>query len=193
MTQEELELLCKEKVSKKRFRHILGVKEQAILLAKRYGADEEKCITAALLHDITKEMKFEDQLQMILKADSQTSEIILHSTPLYHALTGAIYAKEVLHIEDEDILNAVRYHTIARAGMSLLEKIIYIADATSIDRKYKDVEYFRELSFKSLDLCMLEMLRNDMRRLLKDGCLIPVDTINAYNSLSLELGPGKSN
>lgn len=187
MTQEELIRLCEEKVSKKRFKHILAVRDQAVLLGKRYGEVEEKCITAALLHDITKEMKFEEQLKLILDSDFEVNDVILHSTPLYHAFTGAIYAKNRLHIEDKDILNAVAYHTIGRAGMSRLEKIIFVADAISEDRKYKGVEDYRKLAFEDLERCVLEMFRDNIRRLVKEGCLIPNNTIEGYNSLSILL------
>lgn len=185
---EELEALAKETLSKKRLRHVINVKNQAILLAKRYQVDEERAAVAALLHDMTKEMAFDNQLQMILKSDIMSNEIILKSRPLYHAVTGYIFAKDKLGIEDREILNAVLYHTTARAGMSSLEKIIYIADATSEDRKYKEVERFRELSFVDLDACMLQMIKHTIRYLVKDECLIPKDTLDAYNEYILKLG-----
>lgn len=186
MEEKELEQLAKNALSKKRFQHVLNVRDQAVKLAKIHGADVEKCRTAALLHDITKELKFDNQLQIILKSGIMLSDIILKSTPLYHAVTGSIYAKEELGITDPDILNAIKYHTIGRAGMSKLEKIIYIADATSADRSYKEVERFRELSFADLDLCMFEMVKHTIRYLVKDGCLLPSDTIDCYNQLAAD-------
>lgn len=187
MTVPELEKLAKDTLSKKRFKHVIYVKNQAVLLGSQYGEDLEKCKIAALLHDITKELKFDIQLQMILKSDIMSNEILLKSAPLYHAVTGCIYAHDQLGITDPDILNAVRYHTTARGGMSKLEKIIYIADATSEDRKYKGVDKFRELSFVDLDLCMLELIKHTMRYLIKDHCFIPVDTLNAYNESMIYL------
>lgn len=89
---------------------------------------------------------------------------------------------------DANVLNAVRYHTTGRAGMSKLEKIIYIADAISMDRKYKEVARFRELSFVDLDICLLEIIRHTIRYLVKDNCLIPADTLNCYNELIVNLG-----
>lgn len=186
LTIPELERLAEEKLSKKRFKHVVNVKNQAVSLGKKYKENLEKCQIAALLHDITKELTFDNQLQMILQSDIMSNDIIIKSAQLYHAVTGTIYTKETLHIEDEDILNAIKYHTTARANMSKLEKIIYIADATSADRKYKEVERFRELSFVDLDLCMLEIIRHTIRYLVKDGCLIPADTLNAYNELTMK-------
>lgn len=185
---EELELLAKETLSKKRFKHVINVKNQAILLAKTHQVDEYRCAVAALLHDMTKELKFDNQLQMILKSDIMSNEIILKSRPLYHSVTGYIFARDEMGITDEEILNAVLYHTTARAGMSKLEKIIYIADATSEDRKYKEAARFRELSFVNLDICMLEIIKHTIRYLVKDECLIPENTLNAYNELILKLG-----
>lgn len=184
---EQLEHLAEQSLSKKRFQHVLNVRDQAVKLGKIHGADLEKCRVAALLHDITKELKFDNQLQIILKSDIMLSDIILKSAPLYHAVTGSIYAKEELGITDPDILNAIKYHTIGRAGMSKLEKIIYIADATSADRTYKEVQRFRELSFADLDNCMFEMVKHTIRYLVKDGCLLPSDTINCYNELAASL------
>ncbi len=185
---KELEELAKKSVSKKRFKHIINVCEQAESLGKHYHEDIYQCRLAALLHDMTKELKFESQLQMILKSDIMASDIILKSTPLYHAVTGYIYAKDELGITDINVLNAVRYHTTGRAGMSKLEKIIYIADAISMDRKYKEVARFRELSFVDLDICLLEIIRHTIRYLVKDNCLIPADTLNCYNELIVNLG-----
>lgn len=181
MNTAEIEQLLGRKLSKKRLKHVFNVREQAILLGKKYHENIDKCRMAALLHDVTKEFKFDNQLQMIIKSGIIVSDILMRSEPLYHAVSGAVYARDELGVHDADILNAVRYHTTGRANMSKLEKIIFIADATSADRKYKDAQRFRELSFVDLDICMLELIKHEMRYLLKDACLIPVDTLNAYN------------
>ncbi len=186
---EELIRLGSEKLSKKRMKHVLNVRNEAVKLAKRYGLDVNKCETAALLHDITKELKFDNQLQIMLHSGIILNDVLLKSVPLYHAVTAYVYAKEELQIEDPDILNAIRYHTTARGGMSRIEKAVYIADAISEDRHYKEVEEFRRLAMEDLDECMLAILKHTIRYLVKDDCLIPSDTMDAYNELAMLLRP----
>ena len=141
----ELEALVQTTLSNKRCRHVLNVRETAVKLAKQYGADVRRCEIAALLHDITKEMERGKQLQMLEASGIMSDMVVLKSPPLYHAYTGAIYAEKTLGITDETVLNAIRYHTVARAGMSPEEKIVYLADAISKDRSYPGVEGFGRL------------------------------------------------
>ena len=136
----ELEALVQTTLSNKRCRHVLNVRETAVKLAKQYGADVRRCEIAALLHDITKEMERGKQLQMLEASGIMSDMVVLKSPPLYHAYTGAIYVEKTLGIADETVLNAIRYHTVARAGMSKEEKIVYLADAISKDRSYSGVE-----------------------------------------------------
>ena len=177
----ELERLVKERLSKKRANHVFSVARQAGKMALRYGVNTEKAEIAALLHDITKEVDPAEQLKMIQEFDIIKDNVILESPSLYHAVTARIYARDILSVQDAEILNAVRYHTTARAGMSDLEKIIYLADAVSEDRDYKRVEEFRRLAMDGLNRCMLEFLKYSIRYLVRDECLLPVDTIQAYN------------
>ena len=170
-----------ERLSEKRAKHVFAVCSQATRMARKYNENIEKAQTAALLHDITKEVKCSEQLKMIQKFDIINDNVILKSPSLYHSVTACIFAKQNLGIKDTDILNAVRYHTTARAGMSKLEKIIYLADAVSEDRCYKRVDEFRKLAMVDLDHCMLAMLKHSIRYLVKDECMIPVDTLQAYN------------
>ena len=181
MTNEQLRELVAERLSAKRTRHVYAVCRQAVRMAKKFGESEEKAETAALLHDITKEVSPAEQLKMIREFDIINDNVILDSPSLYHAVTGAIFARRELGVQDRDILHAVRYHTTARAGMSRLEKIIYLADAVSEDRSYKRVEEFRVLAMQDLDRCMLEMLKHSIRYLVKDECMLPADTLLAYN------------
>lgn len=186
MLKLDIQEIANKNLSKYRFAHSVNVKKQAKLLGEKYGVNTQKCEIAGILHDITKELDSKAQLQMILKSDIIVSDIILKTPKLYHAVTAMIYAKNKLQINDQDILNAIRYHTTARPNMSKLEKIIYIADSTSLDRNYKEVSYFRELSFVDLDLCMLEILKHTISYLIKDNSLIPVDTIKAYDEYALK-------
>ena len=116
------------------FSHSVNVAKEAKKLAKHYGADENKAEIAGILHDITKEMPKEQQLQIIIDSGIILDNVQLHAPKLWHGMSGSIVVRDELGIDDEDILNAIRYHTTGRAGMSLLEKVIFTADFTSEER-----------------------------------------------------------
>ena len=134
----ELRDILKIRLSKKRYTHSLNVADAALKLAEKYGADIEKAYLAGLVHDICKEVPTDEQLAMAQKCRQGIDETEQKIPALYHAAAGSWYGENVLHIHDEDILNAVRYHTTGRAGMSRLEECVYLADLISEDRTYKD-------------------------------------------------------
>lgn len=170
------------RLSKKRFQHSLNVAEEAEKLADKFDyPDKEKAYLTGLLHDICKEIPKEEQLEMVKKSKLNVSDVELCTPPLFHAVAGAWYAENVLNIHDDDMLNAVRYHTVGRAGMSKLEKIIYLADLISADRNYKDVNKMRKLAFQSLDKAMLEALKFSVTDVVAKGSMLPCHTIEAYN------------
>ena len=111
----------------KRIPHVLGTEQEAIRLAERYGADVDKARTAALLHDCTKKLGMEEQLELCRRFGIQLDELEQRALKLLHAKTGAAIAKEVFGV-DEEIFRAIWWHTTGHAGMTLLEKILYLAD-----------------------------------------------------------------
>ena len=148
----ELKEIVKSKMSLKRFTHTLGVVEMSEKLAKIYNADIEKCKVAALLHDICKEMDME-YIKNICKNNfmNELSEEDLENNEILHGFAGAYYVKNELGINDKEILNAIKYHTVGAKDMTLLEKIVYIADAIEYGRNYPSVVEIREETFKNLD------------------------------------------
>jgi len=104
---------------------------------------------------------------------------------LWHGIAGEVYCRTVLGIDDEDILDSIRFHTIARKGMSLLEKIIYLADLTSADRDYPDVDYMRKLVKKDIEESMIYALQYSISDVTKRKSLLPRHTIEAYNEYIL--------
>ena len=142
----ELKEIVKSKMSLKRFTHTLGVVEMSEKLAKIYNADIEKCKVAALLHDICKEMDME-YIKNICK-NNFMNEL---SDEILHGFAGAYYVKNELEINDKEILNAIKYHTVGAKNMTLVEKIVYIADAIEYGRNYPSVVEIREETFKNLD------------------------------------------
>lgn len=153
---EQIRKYAKEHMSKKRYEHCLGVEETAVELALLYNADEEKTRIVALLHDITKELSSEVQLQLCEEFGIILDSVEKHEPKIIHPITGAFFVKTRLNIDDEDILNAIRNHTTARKGMSILEKIIYLADFIEPSRDFEGVSKLRELAYKDLDSAMVK-------------------------------------
>ncbi len=111
--------IIRERMGDYRFSHSVNVAKEAKKLAKHYGADENKAEIAGILHDITKEMPKEQQLQIIIDSGIILDNVQLHAPKLWHGMSGSIVVRDELGIDDEDILNAIRYHTTGRAGMQL--------------------------------------------------------------------------
>ena len=177
--------IIKPMMSDKRYNHCVNVAKEAVHLAKKYGADEEKAAIAGMLHDITKEMDKEEQLQIILDSGIILDNVQKSAPKLWHGLTGSLYIKKNLGIDDEDILNAIRYHTTGRAGMSLLEKIIFVADFTSEERTYKGVETMRKKSRKSLEEAMIFGFKFTFTDLSERELAIHPDEVYCYNEIVL--------
>lgn len=179
---EELTDILDIRLSKKRYQHSLNVAAEAERLAVRYGfKDTQKAYMAGLIHDICKEIPKEEQLSMVKSSLMDITDVETVTPPLYHAIAGAWYAETVLGVHDADVLNAVRYHTVGRAGMSRLEEIIYLADLISEDRSYKDVNKMRKYAYQSIEKAMLEALRFSVTDVVSKGSMLPRHTIEAYN------------
>ena len=180
--------LCElDKLSDYRRVHSLNVADEAVRFAEKYGGDVGKARIAGLLHDVTKETPPEIQLKIIEKGGIILTELEKRSSKLWHAISGACYIRDELGIDDEDIFNAVRYHTTARAGMSLLEKIVFLADFTSAERSYPDIDVIREYAESSLEEGMLYGIGFTISRLTGRRDLISPDALNAYNEILLNL------
>ncbi len=182
---EEYKSLLKSRLSEYRYHHSLCVADSAVKLAERYGADPQKALVAGLLHDITKEASREEHFELFEVGKLELTELESINHKLWHAMSGAVYIKEKLNITDCEMLDAVRYHTTARAGMSLLEKVIYIADFISADRVYDDVDVVRELAEKSIEDTMFYTQRYSINELVFKGACIHPDSVACYNEIVL--------
>jgi len=161
------------------------VAEQAVTLAERFGADTQKAEIAALLHDISKEENEQNQLKIIKEFGIILSVAEKKENKLLHAIAGAAYIEHVLGVSDRDILNAVRYHTTARPGMSVLEKVLYLADFTSADRDFDGLEPIKRAVEQGMDCGMMEALSFSLRDLAQRRRVIHPDTVDAYNQFAL--------
>ena len=181
---ERYRVLARENLRDRRYEHVLNVTRLAGELAERYGEDVSAAQAAGLLHDVTKQKPLAEQLQTIQNSGILYDKTFLSTTNVYHAVTGYLYARDVLGIEDPQILNAIRYHTTGRAGMSRMEKIVYLADAVSYERDYPDAARLRKLAFSDLDVCMLEVLAFTVEKLVGKRVPIVQDTLDCYNEIS---------
>lgn len=183
MNLDEYKKLIKSRMSDYRYTHSVNVSKEAVRLAKKYGADTEKAAVAGILHDITKETPKEEQLQIMTDGGIILDNVQEKSTKLWHGISGSVYIRDILKITDEDILNAVRYHTTGRAGMSLLEKIIFIADFTSAERDYNGIKTMRKKADKALENAMLYGLQFTLKDLSKRAMIIHPDALACYNEI----------
>ncbi|MDD6489754.1 MAG: bis(5'-nucleosyl)-tetraphosphatase (symmetrical) YqeK [Clostridia bacterium] len=183
MTVKDYDKIIKDRLSSKRYEHSKNVAKEAVRLAKKYGADVQKAEIAGILHDITKEAEQKEQFDVIEKAGIELTELERSTPKLWHAISGSAYIKVILGIDDEDIINAIRFHTTGRCGMSLLEKVIFIADFTSAERDYDGVEKMRKAADKSLEEAMIEGMSFTICDLADRKLPIAPDTFKGYNEV----------
>lgn len=147
---EEIRYIVSKKISKKRYLHTLGVAEMSKKLAKLYGADIRKCYIAALLHDICKEESIERMKRICKKFFyNELSEEDFNNTEILHGFVASHWVREKLKINDEEILNSIKYHTIGNKEMTLVGRIVYVADGIEMGRKYPGVEELRKKFLKT--------------------------------------------
>ncbi|MBO5913563.1 MAG: bis(5'-nucleosyl)-tetraphosphatase (symmetrical) YqeK [Clostridia bacterium] len=183
MTFDEYKELLKGRLNEKRYYHSLCVAEEAKRLACEYGADPEKMYLAGLLHDITKNISDDEQLQTFEKFGIMLSVAEKASPLIWHAMTGALTVEYELGICDEDIVSSIRYHTTGKADMTLSQKIIFVADLTSADRNYPDISEIRAKADRDLDECIIGILKFTICDIVSKNKPLHPDTLDAYNYL----------
>lgn len=171
----------RENLSQKRYTHSLNVAEECRKLALKYGEDPDKAYFAGLLHDICKELPDDEQKKLVLESNFAVCREELETKSLWHAVAGAYFIKIHFGVEDIDILNSVRFHTVGRAGMTRLEEIVYLGDLVSADRDYKDVDRMRKIAYTNLNSAMLEGFAYSVKSVVKKGGLVPICTAEGYN------------
>ena len=176
--------LLRSKLDDYRLTHSLNVADSAKQLAKLYGADEEKAYFAGLVHDIMKNAEKKEQLSVIEKGGINLTAAEKHNPKLWHSIAGECYLRTEMGITDSEILGSVRYHTTGKAGMSLMEKIIYVADYISAERNYPDVDIMRDLAInRSLEEASLYSLQYTFMKLTPEKGIIHTDSVDFYNEL----------
>lgn len=182
---EQFRDIIRARLGEYRYRHSLCVAEECARLATKYGADSAIMYTAGLLHDILKDTEANAQLQILKDFGILLDDVAMAVPKLWHAVSGAAFIEHILGVKEPAILQAVRYHTTGRAGMSLEEKILFVADFTSADRRYPDVGEMRRLAEISLEDAMVYGIDYTIRELLELGQPVHPDTLAAYNEILL--------
>lgn len=177
---EQIKKELKRKLGQKRYAHTIGVAECAEKLAEKYGANPEKAYTAGLLHDIVKEDTVEQMLLLCENTDIDAE--MCETRALLHGPAGAEYAKKHFDI-DEDVYNACFYHTVGRENMSVLEKIVYLADVIEPNRTQPGVEALRTLAETDLNQAVLQAMNNTIGYLEENHMKVHKNSLNARNFL----------
>lgn len=179
-----IESICaklEDTLTKHRFEHTLGVSNTAIALAMCYGEDFKKAQIAGLLHDNAKCLSDEKILKKCQKHNIDISQIEYEQPFLLHAKLGAYYAKTKYEIEDLDIENAIKYHTTGRPDMSILEKIVFVADYIEPGRdKAKNLKEIRQEAFRNIDKAIYMILKDTIDYLKENKKLIDDMSIKTF-------------
>lgn len=170
-------------IGEKRYNHSVRVMETAIKLAEIYNTDIEKAKVAGILHDCAKIADETNLLKRTNDFDIILDNCMEYNHELIHGPLGAKIAKEEYGIKDEEILDAIYYHTTGRENMSILDKIIYIADYIEPKRNFPGVEEVRSLAFEDIDKSLILAMEKTIIFLIEKNKLIHPDTIKARNYL----------
>ena len=186
LSENELRCVALSYLKPRRMAHVLGTEEEAVRLARRYGADEQAARTAALLHDCTKKLPIDEQLALCQQYGVKLDEMQTWALKLQHAITGAEVARDVFGVSDA-VYEAIRWHTTGKADMTALEKIIYLADYIEPTRDFPGVEELRKVVYEDLDRGLLLGLQMSVQEMENWGNPVHEDTLHARDFLAEQL------
>lgn len=179
--KKKIKKLLEKNLEEKRYEHTLGVADTAACLAMRYGCNIESAYVAGLLHDCAKCIDNDKKLQLCKKYSVELSRVEIENPFLIHAKLGAAIAYNKYDVDDEDILNAIRFHTTGRPNMSLLEKIIFSADYIEPGRKkILGLDEIRETIFVDFDKAVYLILKNTLQHLHNKNQVVDDASNKAY-------------
>ena len=182
MLTEVIKDYIKKNLSEKRYIHSLGVADEAVKLATKFGVDTKKAYFAGLAHDIAKEIP-ENELRQKLITFGEEELLKKYSYPLLHGPAAAVILKKEFEVLDDEILDAVHYHTTGKENMGNLTKIIYLADFIEPNRSFQGVKEVREASKVSLDEAIILSSGMVIINTIRKGKEVHSDTVIARNYL----------
>ena len=182
MEYKQIEEKLKEMLPERRLQHSLNVSKCAVKLSQIYDCDENKAKIAGLVHDCAKYFT-DDQIEdCIKKFNIDLDPLEENNIALSHSVIGSYVVKEVFNIDDEEILNAIKYHTTGRENMSILEKVIYMADLIEEGRNFPKVEELSELTYGGkMEEALLMSFNNTIKFVIDNNQLIHPRTVKARN------------
>lgn len=178
--------IVKEQLTEHRYQHTLRVVETAVQLAERYGADQTKAEVAAIFHDYAKFRKAEEMAVIIRNSSDIPQDLLEYDKELWHAPVGAYLVQHEVGILDEEVLDAIRFHTTGRVGMSRLGKVICLADYIEPGRHFPGVEVVRKIAEQDLNQALAQSLFNTIQFLEYRNHKVYPLTKAAYENLSLK-------
>lgn len=187
LTPDELRPIALSYLKPKRMPHVLGTEQEAVRLARRYGGDEIQARIAALLHDCTKKLDMDRQLSLCRHYGIDLDPLEQVSLKLLHSKTGAAVARDKFGVSEE-IYNAIYYHTTGKADMTLLEKIIYLADYIEPSRCFPGVDELRRAVHTDLNEGLYRALLDSVKELQGYGSPVHPHTREALDSIRSEIG-----
>lgn len=183
LTEEEMHRKLRSSQKDRRYFHTLGVVKEAVRLAPKFGVEVEKAKIAALLHDCAKNFDQDRFLDIAREYGVTLDEFAIKEPALIHAFLGAAVAYRDYGVTDKEILDAIYYHTTARANMTALEKLVYIADMIEPGRTMPQAEELRRMVEENLDDALIYAIDCSIKHVIKKGRLIHPDSIHARNYL----------
>ena len=178
LTMEELEKVVISLLNPNRVAHVLGCRDTAVKLAKHWGANVTDAARAAILHDITKAIDGPLQLTLCEAYGKILSDFSRKYPKTLHALTGSLVAERIFG-ENEEVVSAICHHTTGKANMTLLQKIIYVADYMEPCRDFPGVEDLRHLAFTDLDAALKLGLEMTLVHLARQGSEVSPESRDA--------------
>ena len=183
MTEKALLEKLQSMVDEKRYIHSLGVRDTAVLLARRYGVSEEKARIAGILHDCAKNIPKEESIARCEAAGIPLKPICYIEKGLVHSYLGAHIAKTEFGIDDREILDAIYYHTTGHEDMPMLTKIIYLSDIIEPGRNVPNLEELRRVAMEDIDEALIKAINSTITHVLGKGSVLDCDTVSARNFL----------
>ena len=183
MTEQAMLEKLQGMMDEKRFKHSIGVRDTAVMLAEKHGEDVEKARIAGLLHDCAKNFPKEESIRRCEEAGVRLKPVCYAEKGLVHSYLGAIVAKEEFGISDEAILSAIYYHTTGHEDMPLLTKIVYLSDIIEPGRNVPNLEELRQIAMEDIDEALIRAINSTICHILSKGSVLDCDTVMARNFL----------
>lgn len=185
-SRDDLIKAVSEQMPPQRWKHTQGVMETAVILAERFGADPRKADLAAILHDVAKYWPV-NEMEKVIRDNGLNQDLLLHDKQLWHSEVGAFVAERDYGVTDSEVLNAIKWHTSGRVNMSLLDKVVCLADYIEPGRDFPGVHNIRELAEHSLEEALLAGFDGTISHLISLKKVIYPLTLFTRNDLIAQL------